>query len=77
MPTIGLVVGGMNCRHCVREVTARLRDVSGVETVTAGIASTEVKLTGTMTVDDVLGALRGLPVELIDGSGDANRTPPP
>ena len=35
MRTIGLMVGGMRCRHCVREVTARLRDVAGIDTVTA------------------------------------------
>ena len=35
MPTIGLRVGGMRCRHCVRDVTARLRDVPGIDTVTA------------------------------------------
>ena len=35
MRTIGLMVGGMRCRHCVREVTARLRDVPGLDTVTA------------------------------------------
>ncbi len=27
MRTMGLVVGGMDCRRCVREVTARLRNV--------------------------------------------------
>ena len=71
MPTIGLMVGGMRCRHCVREVTARLRDVPGVETVMADTKSSVVELVGTMTVDDVLGALRGLthPVELLGESG--------
>jgi hypothetical protein len=32
---IELVVGGMTCRRWVREVTSRLRDVPGVERVTA------------------------------------------
>lgn len=73
MRTIGLVVGGMNCRRCVREVTARLRDVPGVKTVTAGTGSSVVRVAGTMTVDDVLGAIRGhtYPVELLGESGDA------
>ena len=35
MRHIELTVGGMSCRRCVREVTARLRDVPGVETVSA------------------------------------------
>ncbi|GEP35411.1 hypothetical protein NSZ01_31790 [Nocardioides szechwanensis] len=73
MRTIGLVVGGMRCRRCVREVTARLRDVPGVETVMADTESSVVRLAGTMTVDDVLGALRGLnyPVELLGEPGHA------
>jgi copper chaperone CopZ len=67
MQTIGLVVGGMRCRRCVREVTARLRDVPGVETVAADAGSSVVRLVGTMTVADVVGAFRGLtyPVELL------------
>lgn len=28
MPTIALMIGGMSCRHCVREVTSRLRKLS-------------------------------------------------
>lgn len=73
MRTIGLVVGGMRCRRCVREVTARLRDVPGVETVMADTESSVVQLAGTMTVDDVLGALRDLtyPVELLGEAGRA------
>jgi copper chaperone CopZ len=38
MNDIELVVGGMTCRRCVREVTSRLRDVPGVERVTANPA---------------------------------------
>jgi len=73
MRTIGLVVGGMRCRRCVREVTARLRDVPGVETVMADNRSSVVRLVGTMTVDDVLAAVRGLtfPVELLGAPGRA------
>ena len=68
MRTVGLIVGGMRCRRCVREVTSRLRDIPGVETVTADTGSSVVRLAGTMTVDDIFGALRGLdyPVELLD-----------
>jgi Heavy-metal-associated domain len=35
MRQLNLFVGGMSCRRCVREVSTRLRDVPGVETVSA------------------------------------------
>src|SRR5215207_2041883 len=38
MNDIELVIGGMTCRRCVREVTLRPRDVPGVERVTANPA---------------------------------------
>jgi copper chaperone CopZ len=63
----------MRCRRCVRKVTARLRDVPGVETVMADTESSVVRLAGTMSVEDVLGALRDLnyPVELLGEAGRA------
>lgn len=54
-----LYVAGMGCRRCVREVTARLRDVSGVQTVVADSATSTVRLGGSMTVEDVLDAFVG------------------
>jgi copper chaperone CopZ len=70
MLTIGLMVGGMRCRHCVREVTSRLRDVPGVNTVTANADRSMVRLSGTMSVEEVLRAVRGLgyPVHVLDES---------
>lgn len=59
MRDIRLYVGGMGCRRCIREVTARLRDVPGVETVVADATRSQVRLSGLMTDADVLSAFRG------------------
>jgi copper chaperone CopZ len=59
MSEMTLYVGGMGCRRCVREVTARLRDVSGVQTVVADSATSTIRLGGSMTVEDVLAAFAG------------------
>jgi copper chaperone CopZ len=59
MSELTLYVAGMGCRRCVREVTARLRDVSGVQTVAADAGKSHVQLTGSMTFPDVVRALVG------------------
>jgi copper chaperone CopZ len=59
MSELTLYVAGMGCRRCVREVTARLRDVSGVQMVVADAATSTVRLSGSMPVEDVLDALAG------------------
>jgi len=59
MRNIQLLVSGMGCRRCVREVTARLRDVPGVATVSADAHRSLVRLSGTMTTADVLAAFTG------------------
>ena len=59
MPEVRLSVDSMQCRHCVREVTGRLRDVVGVETITADARTGTVVLGGTMTVADVLAVFAG------------------
>lgn len=59
MKILTLTVDGMGCRHCVREVTACLRDVPGIETVTANMSTCTVKLTGSMSDEDVIAALVG------------------
>jgi copper chaperone CopZ len=59
MRQLNLFVGGMSCRRCVREVTARLRDVPGVETVSANPSDCMVRLSGSMRLADVLAAFTG------------------
>jgi copper chaperone CopZ len=59
MDEMELTVSGMSCRRCVREVTARLRDVAGVERVVADPLRSTVHLVGSMTRADVLAAFEG------------------
>ena len=59
MRQLSLFVGGMGCRRCVREVTARLRDVPGVETISADSGDCVVRLSGSMQLADVLAAFAG------------------
>jgi copper chaperone CopZ len=59
MRHLSLLVDGMCCRRCVRDVTARLRDVPGVQTVVADLSRSQVRLSGTMAVADVLDAFAG------------------
>lgn len=57
MTELIVTVAGMGCRRCVREVTGRMRDVPGVETLVADPASRRVVLRGSMALADVLAAL--------------------
>ena len=59
MRQLNLFVGGMGCRRCVREVTALLRDVPGVETVSADATRSVIHLSGTMRLADVMAAFAG------------------
>ena len=56
---LNLFVGGMSCRRCVREVTALVRDVPGVQTVSANTGDCTVRLTGSMQPADVLAVFAG------------------
>ena len=59
MGQLYLFVDDMRCRRCVREVTARLRDVPGVETVSANPRDFTVRLSGSMQLEAVLAAFTG------------------
>jgi len=54
-----LYVEEMRSRRDVRDVTGRLRDVSGVEIVVADMNQSLVRVSGSMTVDAVLAAFAG------------------
>ena len=59
MSAVTLLVPGMTCAHCVRKVTAALRDVAGVAIVQADVRTTTVVLHGDAAVAEVLAALDG------------------
>ena len=58
MRTLTLSVDGMRCRRCVRQASALVRDVEGVQVVTADAESGLITVLGTMTSADVMAALR-------------------
>jgi copper chaperone CopZ len=74
MTKLTLHLDGMGCRACVREVTARLRDVPGVETVTADHRRSVVLLTGSMSRDDVGAALKDTRFKVMRISADSDQT---
>jgi copper chaperone CopZ len=59
MTVVELSVPDLGCRRCIRELTARLRDVPGVETVTVDAVRSRVTLTGSMDPADAHAALAG------------------
>jgi copper chaperone CopZ len=65
MDEMELTVSGMSCRRCVREVTARLRDVAGVKRVVADPVRSTVHLVGSMSRVDVLAAFEGTTYRLV------------
>lgn len=74
MGLLTVVVPGMTCRHCVRKVTAALRDVPGVLAVLADTGTTTVVLHGSPDVDLVLAALAsaGFPGAVLPGPGSGS-----
>lgn len=55
-----LQVPGMTCRSSVRAVTAHLRDVPGVTTLTADAGTGELWVTGELLEEDLLRELAGI-----------------
>ena len=74
MSELTLHVDGMGCRECVRDVTARLRDVAGVQTVAADHRRSVVRLGGSMSLHDVLAALEGTPYRIVRIGADSDET---
>lgn len=58
MRNLTFSVDGMRCRRCVRRATALVRDVEGVQAVTADAESGLLTVRGTMTGLDIVRSLR-------------------
>lgn len=58
MRTLIFSVDAMRCRRCVRRATALVRDVEGVQAVTADAESGLLTVRGTMTGLDIVRSLR-------------------
>ena len=61
MSVVQLHVPGMSCRHCVRAVTARLRDLAGVVAVEADAENARLVVHGDVTVEQVEAAVAEVP----------------
>lgn len=61
MTVVEMQVPGMTCRHCVRAVTARLRDLPGVVAVEADAENARLVVHGDITADQVEAALAEVP----------------
>jgi copper chaperone CopZ len=54
---VEMQVSGMTCRHCVRAVTARLRDLPGVVAVEADAGHARLVVHGDVTAEEVRAAV--------------------
>lgn len=61
MRRLELIVAGMTCPRCVREVTALLRDVPGVATLTADATTGTVLVVGSFQTRALVAALSETP----------------
>jgi copper chaperone CopZ len=70
---VEMQVPGMTCRHCVRAVTARLRDLPGVVSVEADAGHARLVVRGDVTAEQVRAALEG--VSFAPGSPEHDAAP--
>jgi copper chaperone CopZ len=69
MAVIQLSVPRMSCRHGVRVVTARLRDLPGVEVVQADLATATLVVHGAVAEEQVRAALDAAGFPAVPGQG--------
>ena len=74
MAVIALHVPGMTCRHRIRIVTARLRDMPGVVMVTADAVAAQVVVHGEVSDVQVRAVLAGVMFS-VDGGCDGGEAP--
>ena len=71
MPEVELQVRNMGCSRCVREVSALLRDVPGVTTLTADATTGRVRVGGDVCITHLVAAFDGTSydVSIVDSGG--------
>ena len=74
MAVIALHVPGMTCRHRIRIVTARLRDMPGVVMVAADAVAAQVAVRGEVSEVQVRAVLAGV-MFAVDGGCDGGEAP--
>ena len=72
MADLVLQIGGMDCRHCARAVSAIVRDVPGVRTVAVDVPSGTLTVSGSVVLATLLAVLRatGHEVRVLSGEVD-------
>ena len=74
---IVLSVPAMACRHCVRTISAQVRDVAGVVAVEADLTSRTLRVRGTPPPGALLSAITEVGYEAIELSRSAVPGPSP
>lgn len=60
-------VSGMSCMHCARRVESALKDIAGVSAATVDLAggTASVECDGTVSAEDIAGAVREAGYEVV------------